>query len=256
MSPAAAGRVHFHGSAGCRGVPAPRRRAEAGGTFFANPEKMSPIRVTKLRGKCNRIQNPEFRMQTFDSQKAPVIPPYCLWVSGLLLESGCRASAGLPRVQRVRQTVGNRLAMGEKASGAWGAPDASPVQELAAAIAAHWAGCAGESAATSQTMEERVAVRRAEYLVCSATPHGDTQVRGFENSDGADVASGKTSPAHGKPSTGAGEAPAFANTVMFTPKPEPWGGAGPAGGRLPEQDRTPSFFRKPVVFSPALNRVC
>ena len=195
-------------------------------------------------------------MQTFDSQKAPVIPPYCLWVSGLLLESGCRASAGLLRVQTVRQTAGNRLAMGDKASGAWGAPDASPLQEIAAGLASLWAGGRGEGAATSQAVEGRAAVQRAEFLVFSATPHGDMQSREVKNSDGADVASGETSPAHGRPRMGAGEASTFAKTVMFTPKPEPWGGAGAASERVPERDRTPSFFRKPVVFSPALSRVC
>jgi hypothetical protein len=51
-------------------------------------------------------------MKTFDFQKAPVVPAQCLWVSGLLLESGCRASAGLPHLQRARLTAGNRPAMG------------------------------------------------------------------------------------------------------------------------------------------------
>jgi hypothetical protein len=37
-------------------------------------------------------------MKTFDFRKAPVVPAHCLWVSVLLLESGCRASAGLPQL--------------------------------------------------------------------------------------------------------------------------------------------------------------
>lgn len=201
-------------------------------------------------------------MKTLDIQKAPVVPPHCLWVSGLLLESGCRASAGLPHLQRVRQTAGNRLAMGDKASGAWGAPDADPLHGLAVGVASLWAGSRSQCAATSQTREGSLSVGRREFILWAAVPRCVAQVRpaawmdpqGLSSpqiSGGADVASGNTSPAHGRMERGAGEDPALKTRVLFSPKPEPWGDAGADGGAKAGKDRKPSFCRKVVAFSPS-----
>jgi hypothetical protein len=188
-------------------------------------------------------------MKTFDFQKAPVVPAHCLWVSGLLLESGCRASAGLPHLQRVKQVAGDRLVMGEKASGAWGAPDASPLQKLAAGVASRWAGGGGACAETLQTVRGGVSVGRREFLLWDGARLASRGLVAAQTSDGADVASGKTSPAHGRASAGAGEDPTFKPKVIFKPKPEPWADRGSASGGGGE--RKPSFCMRAVVFSPA-----
>ena len=79
-------------------------------------------------------------MQTFNFFKTPIVALRCLWISGLLLESGSRASAGLPRLERARHTAGNRLAMGDKVPGAWGAPGTDPLPAIAAGLAMRCAG--------------------------------------------------------------------------------------------------------------------
>ena len=201
-------------------------------------------------------------MKTFNFQNTPVVAPHCLWVSGLLLESGCRASAGLPRLRRARQTAGNRLAMGDKASGAWGAPDANPLDGLAVGVVSLWAGGRGGRVETSQMRQGSVSVGGREFLVSGGVPHLVVQVReevgtvlrdhhSAQISDGADVASGKTSPAHGGTDAGAGEDPTLKTKVLFIPKPEPWAAPAVRCEATDMANRRPSFCRKPVVFSPA-----
>ena len=193
-------------------------------------------------------------MKTFDFQEKPPVAPYCLWVSGLLLESGSRASVGLPRLQRVRHTAGNRLAMGDKASGAWGAPDANPLRKLAAGVASLWGGGLGECAENSQMRFGSVSVNGTEFLLWDGVSHLGFQMPDGERvasrglnlvkiSDGADVASGKTSPALGNTEVSAGEDPILKPKVLFRPKPDPWRiPAGPCDGGA-EPVCEPSFYR-------------
>jgi len=236
------------------------------GKCFSLRRKNTAPSCNKLRREVYPQAEPRIPMKTFDFQKAPVVPAHCLWVSGLLLESGCRASAGLPHLQRARQTAGNRPAMGEKASGAWGAPDADPLHGLAAGVVSLWMGCRGECMETSQMRHGSVSVNGREFLLWGGVPHRGVQVRegvcmasrsldSAQTSDGADVASEKTPSARGRTSTGVGEDPALKMKVIFKPKPEPWA-APDAGGEVSAgKERKPSFCRKVVVFSPAPNPV-
>jgi hypothetical protein len=202
-------------------------------------------------------------MQTFDFQKTPVVPPHCLWVSGLLLESGSRADAGLPLLRRMRHPAGNRLAMGDKAPGAWGAPGADPFQELAAGLASLWAGGTGEAAKTSQMNRGHVSLHAPEFLLSGAVSRRsdplavsppEAAAAALKISDDIVVSSGEASPAVGRVADDAGEEVSPKRKVSFAPKPEPWSGSSAPCGKM-LMSGPPSFCRRIVTFTPAPNPV-
>ena len=206
-------------------------------------------------------------MQTFDFQKTPVVPPHCLWVSGLLLESGSRVDAGLPLLRRMRHPAGNRLAMGDKAPGAWGASGADPIQELAAAVASLWAGGTGEGAKTFQIIQGHVSLHAPECLLSGTVsrqsgplllpvPPPEAAATALKISDDACVSSGEASPAVGRVADGAGEEVSLKRKVSFAPKPEPWSGSRAPGGKMLMSAGPPSFCRRNVTFTPTPNPVC
>src|SRR5437016_4335870 len=104
-------------------------------------------------------------MQTFDFNKTPIVPPHSLWAAGLLLVSGCRAEAGLPRLQAARRLAGNRLAAGEKVPDAWGASGTDLVREVAAGLASLWAGGSGVGGATAQLRRGSALLKAPEFLL-------------------------------------------------------------------------------------------
>lgn len=204
-------------------------------------------------------------MQTFDLNEAPIIPPHCLWLAGLLLESGSRASAGLPRLYRARPTAGNRLAMGDKVPGAWGAPGTDLMLERAAGTALLWAGEAGTAAVNSQTTVGSISLHLHRYLLAGAVPREGVPCA--EVRDPSLPSEAGRSPmkavavAHMVPVepalTHAGAAIAVGNVapsklkVQFIPKPDPWNGAPAGGGNGLKGGRPISFCRRIVTFSPA-----
>ena len=203
-------------------------------------------------------------MQTFHFEKTPIVPPHCLWVSGLLLISGCRASAGLPRLQSARPPAGNRLAMGEKAPGAWGAPGADPGQKLAAGRASLWAGGNGAGAETAQASRGSVSLQAREFLLWGAgsSPAGPSRVRNgtvagmdakgiLPKAQRAPEASPlSTGGVPAMPLRAAGQDDPGRKRVLFTPKPEPWNGAMAGGGTILRSVRPASFCRRIVTFTP------
>lgn len=208
-------------------------------------------------------------MQTFDFEKMPIVPPHCLWVSGLLLISGCRADAGLPRLQRVQYPAGNRLAMGEKAPGAWGAPGADPMQKLAAGLASLWAGGNGVGAETAQTSRGSVSLQTREFLLWGAVAspavpalarNGAEAVLDVEGisqkAPGASEASPiSTGGAPVGPLRSAGQDELCKKRVLFIPKPEPWNGTNAGSGTTLGSVRPSSFCRRIVTFTPTPNLV-
>ena len=204
-------------------------------------------------------------MQTFDLNEAPIIPPHCLWVAGLLLESGSRVSAGLPRLHRARQTVGNRLAMGDKVPGAWGAPGTDLMQEMAAGLALLWAGEAGTAAVNSQMTAGSVSVQLHRYLLAGAVPREGVPCAEVRDPSlpaeagrspmkavaGAHMVPAETATAHAGAPVGAGHVAPYKQKVQFIPKPDPWNGTHGGGGNAFKAGRPISFCRKIVTFSPA-----
>ena len=201
-------------------------------------------------------------MQTFDFTKIAIIPAHCLWVAGLLLESGSRASAGVPRLYRARHTAGNRLALGDMVSGAWGAPDTNPLQEMPARLASLWAGGNGSVAVNAQWNANRVSIHSREFLLvgtfsqvggASADPRpavGPAQPLP-QSKDGAH--SSETSHEHREAFTGGGADVPSAKKVRFVPKLEPWSGTPAGNGVNSTTGRPISFCRKIVTFSGATN---
>lgn len=250
-----------------------RRSAIRAPDFF----KKVPVRCNERARAVYPELGTQFSMQTFDYEKQPVVPPHCLWVSGLLLISGCRVDAGLPRLHRAWRPAGNLLAMGEKAPGAWGAPGADPLQDLSACIASLWAGGNGTGAATACMSAGSISLSGAGFLF-----FGNVSKRG--STDGGDVASSDTSTGamvafdegsgrsegvpprapnpDGKvtpmPETGDKVADSCERPtakVMFIPKPQPWKGHAVGAGGTFKGARQPSFCRKIVTFSPAQKQV-
>ena len=174
-------------------------------------------------------------MKTFNFAKMPVVPPHCLWVSGLLLESGSRASAGGPRLYRTRHTAGNRLAMGEKVPGAWGAPGTDSVPGLATGFATLWAGVNAGRAVTAQWQIGRLLMQSPESLLAGAVsqkvprgvevPEADPWHEGGQSGPkivkGPREACREPSSEHSRPTLGAGGQPSEKKKVLFTPKPDP-----------------------------------
>ena len=211
-------------------------------------------------------------MQTFDFKKTQLVPPHCLWVSGLLLISGSRAGAGLPRLHRAWHPAGNRLAMGDRAPGAWGAPGASPMQEVAAGLASLWAGGTGVGAGTAQLSVERGSLDAPEFLLC-----GEVALQGAQITEGnmtgqtptvdAAAISAQDATASDGPHISSGEVPALheesdestkhdapsEKRVRFFPKPNPWNGTYVGGGKNLDGARPASFCRKVVTFTPTPN---
>lgn len=201
-------------------------------------------------------------MQTFDTTKTAIIPAHCLWVAGLLLESGSRASAGLPRLYRVRQTAGNRLAMGDKVSGAWGAPDTDPLPEMPARLASLWAGGNGSVAVNAQWNANRVSIHSREFLLVGAF----SQAGGARTDPRAAAGAAQPLPqskdgAHSSETfhepreafVGCGADVPSGKKVRFVPKPEPWSGTSAGSGMNLTTGRPISFCRKIVTFSRAAN---
>ena len=209
-------------------------------------------------------------MQTFDFFKTPVVPPHCLWVSGLLLESGSRASAGVPRLQRARHTAGNRLAMGDKVPGAWGAPGTDPLPGMAAGFATLWAGASTRPAVTAQLTMGCVMMRSEESLMAGAVSHkGMLGVKAIEASQsheggisrlkigtGARAVAGETAAGHGHPAASGAESLAEKTRVMLIPKPDPWNASVSGSGQNPSAGRPISFCRRIVTFSRVSNLGC
>ncbi len=211
-------------------------------------------------------------MQTFDFKKTQPVPPHCLWVSGLLLVSGSRAGAGLPRLHRAWHPAGNRLAMGDRAPGAWGAPGADPVQQVAAGLASLWAGGTGVGAGTAQLSAESASLHAAEFLLCGEVALQRAQVREGDtagpapivdatavlaregmDSDGALYPSGKV---NGMREESADSTPSdypCKKKVMFIPKPNPWNGTHIGSGKILKGNGPASFCRKVVTFTPTPN---
>lgn len=205
-------------------------------------------------------------MQTFDYEKTPIVPPYCLWVSGLLLISGCRAEAGLPRLQRAWQPVGNRPAMGEKAPGAWGAPGADPLQNLAAGLASLWAGGSSTGTHTAFLRVGAISLVNADFLLCGdvsgqilptrengshpgpAADFPESGDGGERDSAGTSIASASKAPMHEMADSAAGSDQSSKAKVMFFPKPVPWNGVQPSGETF--SPRPASFCRRVVTFTP------
>ena len=193
-------------------------------------------------------------MQTLDFSKTPVIPPHCLWVSWLLLESGCRASAGLPRLFRVRHTAGNRLAMGDKVPGAWGAPGTDPIHGLVDGLAALWAGGGCKLAETVQLNGGRVTVNSPALLLVGAALQDG--VRHGGDGERATLPEVAQAQAVGNATVGDnGEFP-LKSKVLFIPKPDPWIGTPAGDGKNLTAGRPISFCRKNVTFSSVPKRVC
>lgn len=197
-------------------------------------------------------------MQTFDFKKTQLVPPHCLWVSGLLLISGSRAGAGLPRLHRAWHPAGNRLAMGDRAPGAWGAPGADPAQDLGAGQDVPFLMGDGEVSPTAQTKRGGVSLHSPVFLFWGAVSSRALPEHG---GNGAGVALEKardqqTVPAASgegvdpEPIRGAGQNEAGKKKVMFIPKPEPWAAAQSGSGRAIRSAKPASFFGKAVTFTP------
>ena len=218
-------------------------------------------------------------MQTFDFEKTLIVPPHCLWVSGLLLISGCRVDAGLPRLHSAWHPAGNRLAVGEKAPGAWGAPGADLGQERAADLASLWAGGTGKGAGTAQLSLGTVSLNAPEFLLSGGvSPQGvpvrANNVAGVASPDDATAIPAKAGPAPQEASDGGpilfGKIPAMREAavssamqddpckkkILFHPKPEPWNGPHAGGGTAINSLRPASFCRKVVTFNPASDLTC
>ena len=199
-------------------------------------------------------------MQTFDFEKRPIVPPYCLWVSGLLLVSGCREDGGLPRLYRVWQPGGNRPAMGEQAPGAWGAPGADPQQGWAASLASLWAGGNGGGTATGQSHGESAALRGPEFLLWGAMASTVLPARPAEAAAippmPPEAADGISIPPAGTPevprevSNGIRPEESCKTRIHFVPKPQPWNVPQAGGGKMLPIARPKSFCRKLVSFNP------
>ena len=210
-------------------------------------------------------------MQTFAHEKTPIIPPHCLWVSGLLLISGCRAGAGLPRLHRAWRPAGNRLAMGEKAPGAWGAPGADPLQELSAGLASLWAGGTGTGAVTACLNVGSMSLVHSDFLLCGDVSRQGVPVRGDGASPDATAEAPATSPEGGgcsrtvsdgapnpsgiivpmpEAADAAGTPEASKAKVMFFPKPQPWNGTHAGNGKAFNSVRPASFCSRIVTFTP------
>lgn len=209
-------------------------------------------------------------MKNFDFEKNPVVPPHCLWVSGLLLESGSRASAGVPRLHRARHTAGNRLAMGDKVPGAWGAPGTDPLPGMAAGFATLWAGVNTSPAVSAQLPMGCLVLRSPESLLAGSVshkvlrdveapeahlPHEGGQPA-LKMVNGAREECGEPSSEHGRRTLGAGGQMSEKTKVLFIPKPDPWKSAHSGGGKNLNPGRPISFCRKIITFSPAMNPVC
>ena len=211
-------------------------------------------------------------MQTFNFKKAPLVPPHCLWVSGLLLISGSRAGAGLPHLHRAWHPAGNRLAMGDRAPGAWGAPGANPMQQVAAGLASLWAGGTGVGAGTAQLSVERVSLDAPEFLLCGEVALQGAQILEENIAGSSLIVDAAAIPARdGTASAGvlvpSGETPALhegsadrtphddpcKKRVMFIPKPNPWNGTYVGGGKILKGAGPASFCRKVVTFTPTPN---
>ncbi len=173
-------------------------------------------------------------MKTFDFTNTPVVPLRCLWVSGLLLESGSRATAGVPRLYRARHRVGNRLAMGEKVPDAWGASGTDPSYGMMAGIAALWAGGTMKAAVTFQMPVSGVILRSPEFLVSGLVPFG-----GAHTSDTSEAS----------PPSAEGTMP-VKKKALFIPKPDPWRGSASGNGKTQHAQRPGSFCRKVVKLAP------
>lgn len=215
-------------------------------------------------------------MQTFDFEKTLIVPPHCLWVSGLLLISGCRVDAGLPRLQSAWHPAGNRLAVGEKAPGAWGAPGADLGQERAADLASLWAGGTGKGAGTAQLSLGNVSLNAPEFLLWGGVSPQSVPVRaddvaGVASPDDAAAISATAGPPPQEALDDGpllfGKIPAMREEavgssvpdepckqkVLFHPKPEPWDGIHVGGGKAVNSLRPASFCRKVVTFNPTSN---
>ncbi len=199
-------------------------------------------------------------MHTFDYEKTPIVPPYCLWVSGLLMISGCRAEAGLPRLQRAWQPVGNRPEMGKKAPGAWGAPGADPREDRAGGLASVWAGFDGERTQNGRVGIGTITVRHSDFLLCGDVARQAAPQRAGSASPNAAADSREIGAAGILPSeeprsyevpvpaaNGGGCATA---KVKLLHKPEPWNGSH-ASGKGGASPRPASFCRRIVTFTPA-----
>lgn len=214
-------------------------------------------------------------MQTFDYEKTQIIPPHCLWVSELLLISGCRADAGLPRLHRARQPAGNRLAMGEKAPGAWGASGASPLTDISASLASHWAGVTGSGSETAQLSVGKMSLIDPNFLlwgdvslqaefkrVEAGSPAAEKEslasspeaIRDSEEIFGSGVVStGKPEPAQEDAAAAVGKSESK-KLVLFVPKLTPWDGTPSENGKESNGRRPPSFCKKLVTFTPETGR--
>jgi hypothetical protein len=161
----------------------------------------------------------------------------------------------------MRRPAGNRLAMGDKAPGAWGAPGADPIQEMAAELASLWAGGGGEGAKTVQTNRGHVSLHAPEFLLWIGVPATVAEIplkadgASLKISGDACVSSGETSPALGRVADGAGEEVPLAKKVSFIPKPEPWSGSRETTGKTLKSAGPSSFCRRIVTFSPTPNPV-
>lgn len=215
-------------------------------------------------------------MQTSDYEKTQIIPPHCLWVSELLLISGCRADAGLPRLHRARQPAGNRLATGEKAPGAWGASGASPpLTDISASLASHWAGVTGSGSETAQLSVGKVVLSDPEFLLWGDVSPQAEFTRVEAGSPAAEKESLASSPAairdseeiyrSGVVSAGkseqaqdgiaaVGKSESSKKKVLFVPKLRPWDGTPSENGKESNGRRPPSFCKKIVTFTPETGR--
>jgi hypothetical protein len=202
-------------------------------------------------------------MQTFHYEKRPIVPAHCLWVSGLLLVSGYRAGAGLPLLHRVRHPAGTRLAMGDKAPGAWGAPGADPSTGLDAGLLPFRALGMSEGTVTAQTRRGSVSLHAPAGLLWGAVTSRDLPVRATNGAEAAHDAEPKPPGGASAPSGDLLEAieaatpgDASKRKVMFIPKPEPWGSTHAASGGTFRKAGPASFFGKAVTFSPAAQPAC
>lgn len=205
-------------------------------------------------------------MQTFQFEKTPIVPPHCLWVSGLLLISGCRAGAGWPHLQSASYPAGNRLAMGDKAPGAWGAPGADPLLKVAARLASIWAGGNGVGAETAQSTHGSVSLHAGAFLLWGAvsSPVLPSRERNGKEvvSDAAGVSKHAPGPAGWLPISTVGVTTAMPmdesckKKIIFVPKPDPWSSTNAAGGAAFKSVRPASFCRRIVTFTPTPNPAC
>lgn len=156
-------------------------------------------------------------MQTFQFKITPAAAAKGPRAEGNISDSGSDAGAGLSRLQCSRHPAGNRVGRGEMAPGVWGAPGAEPLGAKAAGLPPG----PQEGPGRAGSDEDRA-----------------SHEKGREDSGGTEKDNG-----------GGGK-------VVFTPKPDPWGGgARPQEAKAIKSVVPASFCRKRVVFTPTPNPI-